>query len=115
MTQFPAPLELHIVIDRLGFVRDQDATQPFAAVVTDIIAGQFADAHKVVSVKFGKVWPGEQASRDVTQDVAWEIYKRCDGQRDYVLYDSAAYHLIEQRCGLAYARRCLNQCNEEIV
>ncbi len=109
MTRIPAPLELHIVIDRLGFVRDQDATQPLDVIVKDIMDGQFSDAHKIVAIKFGKCFPGESVAQDVTSSVAWEIYKRCDGLRYYILYDSAAYHIVEQHCGIAYARKCLDQ------
>ncbi len=101
-------MELHIVIGKDGFIREQDGRQSFDTVVTDIISGQYDDAEKVIRIVPPKVgWPHHQAIEDVTSSVAWEIHDRCDVDRQHILYGSAAYVMVERHVGTAHARTCL--------
>lgn len=102
-------MELHIVIDKLGFVREQDGQQSFASVVSDIISGQFDDANRVLKITPpSKHWPGSQGVEDVTSKVAWAIYDKCDG-RTFINYNSPAYQMVEQHVSIASARKCLDR------
>lgn len=103
-------MELHIVIGRDGFVREQDGKQSLEAVVNDIIAGQFDDVTKVLRiVPPAAGWPRTEEVEDITCAVAWQIHTRCDGERSYLVYGSSAYSLIEQHVGIAQARTCLER------
>lgn len=108
--QHRAPRDLHIVIDRHGFVREQDASLSFATVIDDIIAGQFEDADKIIRITPPRaVWPSKQTIEDITRNVAMTIFARCYGHHDHITYNSAAYRLVEQHIGIADARKCLEQ------
>lgn len=103
-------MDLHIVIDKRGFVREQDASLPFESVVNDIIDGQYEDADKVLRVVPPKAgWPHHQKVEDITRNVAMTIFQRCDGHHNHITYNSAAYRLVEQHVGIADARKCLEQ------
>lgn len=103
-------MELHIVIDRDGFVREQDGHHTFETVVNDIIAGQYESADRVLRLTPPKPgWPHHHAIEDVTKNVAWAIHKQCDGEHKSILYGSAAYTLVEQHVGIAHARTCLER------
>lgn len=105
-------MELHIVIDKNGFVCEQDAGLSFESVITDIIRGQFEHADRIIRVTPPKPgWPHHHAIEDVTKNVAWAIHSRCDGDRQSILYGSAAYTLVEQHVGIAHARTCLEREN----
>lgn len=107
-------MELHIVVGKDGFVREQDGRQSFDAVVADIISGQFEDAKTVLRLTIpSKNWPHSKDIEDVTSKVAWAIYNKCDGYHTYVAYNSPAYSMIEQHVGIAQARMCLEQDAEE--
>lgn len=99
---------LHIVIGKNGFVREQDARQTFDVVVKDIADGQYDDD----AVQVIRIVPGSPME-DVTENVAWAIYDLCDGVRNYIVYNSAAYRMVEQHVGIAAARTCLDQNSEE--
>ncbi len=100
--------ELHIVIGKDGFVREQDGKQSLEAVVKDIISGQYEDAQKVLRITPpAAAWPRTEKVEDITCAVAWQIHQRCDGDREYLVFGSAAYSLVEQHVGIAQARTCL--------
>lgn len=100
--------ELHIVIGKDGFVREQDGRQSLESVVSDIIGGQFEDAQKVLRiVPPAAAWPRTEKVEDITCAVAWQIHKRCDGDLEYLVFGSAAHCMVEQHVGIAHARTCL--------
>ena len=110
--------ELHIVIGKDGFIREQDARQSFETVVADIISGQYdEDAEKVLRIVPPKAgWPHHQAIEDVTTNVAWTIYSRCDGSArgSTIIHDSPAYRMVEQHVGIAHARTCIDRYKEVV-
>ncbi len=101
------PVDIHIVLDKDGNVREQDGKQSFETVVADLIDGQYDHADKVLRVTTRRVGQ-PQKLEDITENVAWAIFNQCDGDRNYVIYDSAAYHMVEQHVGIAQARNCLD-------
>lgn len=104
--------ELHIVVGRNGFIREQDSGLSFESVVTDIIRGQFENADRVIRITPPKPgWPHHHAIEDVTKNIAWAIHSRCDGRREYLVFGSPAYVMVEQHVGIAHARTCL-ECEE---
>ena len=107
-----AMTELHIVIGKDGFVREQDGRQSFETVVADIISGQYdEDAEKVLRIVPPEAgWPHGRVVEDVTPKVASAIYDRCDGSSRgaTILYGSPAYTMVEENIGSKQARTCLS-------
>ncbi len=105
--------DLHIVIGRHGFVPEQDGSQSLQTVIKDIMSGERSEVEKVLRITPPKAhWPHHQAIEDITKNVAWTIYDRCDGVKEYLVYNSVAYRLVEQHVGIAFARTCLD-CHDE--
>lgn len=103
-------MELHVVIGKDGFVREQDGRQSLDTVIADIIAGQYEHVTQVIQITPAKPgWPHHRAIEDVTKDVAWTIHNRCDGDRNFILYGLAAYAMVEHHVGIAHARTCLER------
>lgn len=69
---------VYLVLDCFGRSgctwREADADRTdLATVITDLMAGQYSDPHRVVAFNTAEGW-----SRDVSEDVAREIQRRAD-------------------------------------
>ncbi len=106
------PVDIHIVLDRDGNVREQDGKQSFDAVVSDIIDGQYDNADKVIRIATRRAGWHHQTIEDITKNVAWAIFNKCDGNRNYIIYDTPAYRMVEQHVGIAQARSCIDPCTD---
>jgi hypothetical protein len=90
-------LAVHIVLDdfgRAGLVYREAAPEytTRAAVIKDIITGQYNDPSRVVAFNTAEGW-----ARDVTEDVAREIQER--SQRAAEPLDGAARTFVERELG----------------
>ena len=103
--------ELHIVIGKDGFVREQDGRQSLETVVTDIISGQYdEDAERVLRiVPPSQSWPHSKVIEDVTSQVAWAIHDRCTSRCEYITHGSAAYALVKRHAGIENAWECMSR------
>ncbi len=71
---------VHIVLDDFGksgraYRETDEEDVSFDTVVDDLMTGQFNNPVRVIAFNTGEGW-----SRDVSEDVAWEVLKRVEEQ-----------------------------------
>jgi hypothetical protein len=99
---------VHIVLDDFGksgrVYRETDEEEAsLDTVVDDLLTGQFNRPLRIIAFNTAEGW-----SRDVSEDVAWEVLKRAEkeskllgpGTRDFVEFQVGEHEVLLAEAGL---------------
>lgn len=98
---------VHIVLDDFGklgrsYRETDEATASRGAVIDDLLTGQFKKPLRVIAFNTAEGW-----SRDVSEDVAWELTQRANAEqkpligpaRDFVEFHLGESELLQAEVG----------------